>query len=300
MAYSIEEESKKNRVFQREKRLELQLIIEQCNKISFEYVKVPSERHDNVVFGSSKPRSIHFFADDKSVNSFMRRNFKEHFPEPSHIVTQTKKLYVDENIEKEHKLSYPFSSKVPRFQEIISIDSSQVYRRKKRTQESTQHTIRPIFSAFGISLSSKRSFMITGDKKKNPEVPLSSYIESKNKPICNIPPAYDIICSSKNIDSQCDMCENEIKNVYWKNSKIHSILCRSCYNDQLLKIKNKSKSANERFRKLDIMEKEYKKKRNCSFFHNHNGTKAHIYILSPKEFKKRRQREDLLNTILKY
>lgn len=39
-----EEDSKKLRIFQREKRQELQLIIERCLEVNFEYVCVPSIR----------------------------------------------------------------------------------------------------------------------------------------------------------------------------------------------------------------------------------------------------------------
>jgi hypothetical protein len=300
MSYSNEEESKKNRIFQREKRQELQLIIERCNKIPFEYVKVPSERHDkHVVFGSSKSRTIHFFPDDKCVNSFMRRCFFEHFSEPSHILKQARKQNVEASEEVEQKLTYPFSSKVARFQENLPIDSSQIFRRKKKVQEVVQ-TVRASSSAFGLSLSGTRQLMITRDVKKKDTVPLGSYTEPKAKRFSKIPAAYDIVCSAKKIDAKCDMCENEINNVYWKNARIHSVLCRGCYNARVLNIKNKSRGVIERFRNLKVMDSQYKKKRNCSFFHEHNGTKAHVYILSPKEFKKRCQRENLLNTVLKY
>jgi hypothetical protein len=40
-----EEESKKFRILQREKRQELQLIIERCNEVDFDYVCVPSIRN---------------------------------------------------------------------------------------------------------------------------------------------------------------------------------------------------------------------------------------------------------------
>jgi hypothetical protein len=39
-----EEESKKLRIFQREKRQELQLIIERCNEVNFQYVCLPTTR----------------------------------------------------------------------------------------------------------------------------------------------------------------------------------------------------------------------------------------------------------------
>lgn len=296
MAFSNEEESKKKRIFQREKRQELQLIIERCNEIPFSYVKVPSLRHDNVVFGSSKPRSIHFFAENKTVNSFMRRCFKEHFSEPSHVLSSNVKKSGETSEQAEQKLTHPFASKVPRFQEIIAMDSSQVYRRKKKVQEQTV-TARVRHSAFGLAMNGSRELMITRDIK-NDQIPLGSYVEKKERKNNNFPPAYEIVCST--IDEKCDKCEDKISNVYWKNSRNNSILCRYCYNAKILQIKNKSKSAIERYRNLEIMEKNYKKKRNCSFVHEHNNTKAHVYTLTAKEFKKRMQRENFLNSVLNY
>lgn len=111
-----EENSKKARIFQREKRQELQLIIERCNKIPFEYVCNPPERNLNIVFGSSKPRKIHLNASDKSVNSYCRRFFKEYFCESPYKLQQTSV------IENEDKIfaTVPFSSKVPRFLTLLS------------------------------------------------------------------------------------------------------------------------------------------------------------------------------------
>ena len=121
-----EEESKRLRIFQRHERQELQLVIQRCNEVAFNYVCLPSVRSDqDMCFGSKTPRKIHLFADDKSVNSFMRKNFKEHFPEPIEP-PEPKISCEDEQVEAEEvKPSYPFSSKVPRFQDL-NIDSSGV------------------------------------------------------------------------------------------------------------------------------------------------------------------------------
>lgn len=42
-----EEESKRLRIFQRQKRQELQLIIERCNEVDFKYVCLPNVRSDD-------------------------------------------------------------------------------------------------------------------------------------------------------------------------------------------------------------------------------------------------------------
>lgn len=302
MSFSNEEESKKARIFQREKRQELQLIIERCNKIEFEYVKVPAERNVGAkVFGSCHVRKIHFFADDKFVNSYMRRCFKEHFPEPISACAAIKdvKKPNDEqrDDETEQKPSHPFSSKVPRFQEII-VDSSQGFKRKKKAVDIVP-TVKTTHCAFGTS--SKRTYMVTRDVKGENNVPGSAYIESSRNVIKhNIKPAYSIVCSPKMIDSKCDVCEFEPKNVYWKNERNQSVLCRKCYNEKVLEVKNKSRGIVERLRKLKILENDYKRKRHCSFFHLHNNTTAHIYMFHPKEFRKRCQKENFINTFLKY
>lgn len=118
-----EEESKRLRIFQRQKRQELQLIIERCNEVDFKYVCLPNVRSDDdLSFGSKKPRRIYLFAEDKSVNSYIRKYFKENFPEPSIVAKQSKSDDDEKQQELEIKPSYPFSSKVPRFQDI-NIDS---------------------------------------------------------------------------------------------------------------------------------------------------------------------------------
>ena len=301
-----EEESKRARIFQREKRQELQLIIERCNKIDFEYVKVPNERGNQAVFGSSKSRQNYFFAEDKTVNSFMRRCFKENFPEPASYFKDDKK-FDDEQIQndKEQKLNAIFASKVPRFQDILAMDASQGYRRKKKVKE-IQQTEKPTKAPFNSS--SPRNLMITRDIVVD-DIPSCSYIPfDSNKKYENIKysfggkililNAYDIVCSPKNIDSKCSVCECEPKNVYWKKSR--SILCRKCYNDKIFNIKNKSRGVVEKFKSLQIVERDYKKKRHCHFFHQHSGTRAAVLLLTQKEFLKRKQKENFLNTFMKY
>ncbi|XP_070498595.1 uncharacterized protein [Chironomus tepperi] len=303
-----EEESKKARIFQREKRQELQLIIERCNKIDFEYVKVPNERGKQAVFGSSKSRQNYFFAEDKTVNSFMRRCFKENFPDPVSYVKDVNKAEDEQTVNvKEQKLNAIFASKVPRFQEVLAMDASQGYRRKKKVQE-VHETVKPIKAAFCSS--SPRNLMITRDIIVD-DIPSCSYIPyDSNKKFENINysfggkililKAYDIVCSPKNIDSKCSVCECEPKNVYWKSSKTRSVLCRKCYNDKIFNIKNKSRGVVEKFKSLQIVERDFKKKRHCHFYHQHSGTRAAVLLLTPKEFMKRKQKENFLNTYMKY
>lgn len=303
-----EEESKKARIFQREKRQELQLIIERCNKIDFEYVKVPYERGNQAVFGSSKSRENYLFAEDKTVNSFMRRCFKENFPEPVSYFKDDKKAD-DEQIVivKEQKPNAIFASKVPRFQENLVMDASQGYRRKKKVQD-VQQTEAAIKVPFCSSC--PRNLMITRDIVVD-DIPSCSYIPfDSNKKYDNIKysfggqililKAYEIVCSPKNVDSKCSVCECEPKNVYWKNSKSRSVLCRKCYNDKIFNIKNKSRGVVEKFKSLQIVERDYKKKRHCHFYHQHSGTRAAVLLLTQKEFLKRKQRENFLNTFMKY
>lgn len=161
-----EEESKKNaRVFQREKRQELQLIIERCNKIPFEYVCKPLERNFNIVFGSSTPRKIFQIAQDASVNSFPRRCLKEFFNHDS------KKLNVTVSDSKENgfKLmpTVPFTSKVPRFHDdFILLDASQGYKRRKKPQEGLSKIKKN--SAFGSFR--ERTFILSSERKE-PNIP---------------------------------------------------------------------------------------------------------------------------------
>ena len=117
---------------------------------------------EDLCFGSKTPRKIHFFTDDKSVNSFMRKNFKESFPEPSKPLEPKRS---DENLELsavEIRPTHPFASKVPRFLTDV-IDSTGVYRRKKKTRASVVVT-KKIYSAFGSS--NERNFLVT----RNPNI----------------------------------------------------------------------------------------------------------------------------------
>lgn len=66
-----EEESKRLRIYNREKRLELQLIIERCNEVDFEYVCLPNVRNESdLCFGSRHPRKLVLMCG-KDVDSFM-------------------------------------------------------------------------------------------------------------------------------------------------------------------------------------------------------------------------------------
>lgn len=297
-----EEESKKARIFQREKRQELQLIIERCNKIPFDYVCKPLERNDNIVFGSSIARKIHLFASDKSVNSYVRRNFNEHFPESVRALQEVKNHEVNGS---EENPSFPFSSKVSRFQDFTALDASQGYRRKKKIQE-VPSNVKNSSSAFGTA--TDRKFLMTRNiTDLSIPGPITPFIISKKQIVhhsfggaTHRQPAYEIVCSPKNLDSKCSQCEGEVKNVYWKNHKTLAVYCRKCYNGRVLEIKNKTKGVLDKFRKLNVMENDFRKMRHCEFIHEHNNTKAKILHFSPKEIHKRLNRENYLSALFKY
>lgn len=303
-----EEESKKARIFQREKRQELQLIIDRVNKIPFSYVCTPLQRNDeNVVFGSSIARKIHLFASDKSVNSYERRCFNEHFPESPRALAVVQELNKHDHEVHEDHPTFPFSSKVPRFQDFTALDASQGYRRKKKVQE-VPASVKISYSAFGTS--SRRDLMITRDKidETLPGPGTTTPFTISKKQIVHHSfggpthrhPAYEIICSPKNLDTKCHLCEGEVKNVYWKNPKTQIVYCRKCYNAKVLEIKNKNKGVLDRLRKLNVMENDFRKMRHCEFIHEHNNTKAKILLLSPKEIQKRLNRENYFSTRFKY
>lgn len=303
-----EEESKRLRIFQREKRQELQLIIERCNEVAFDYVCLPSIRTDSdLCFGSKSQRKIHLFADDKTVNSYMRKCFKEVFPEavqPSEPKKAEEETKEEEIVEV--KPTYPFSSKVPRFQDI-AIDSTGVYRRKKRTKE-TPVVVKKIYSAFGVSSTSKRSFLVNRNPVKSTTPGVGVYNLNKPKKqffthsfggAIEIKPAFDIVCTPRNLDSKCDSCCEEPKNVFWKNRKTQSVLCRSCYKKRVFEITTKTRGIVDRLRKLNAMD-DFEKKRYCDFYHEHNQTEAAVRKLSRKEFHRRIHQENYLNTFIKY
>lgn len=301
-----EEESKRLRIFQREKRQELQLIIERCNEVEFDYVCLPSIRSDcDLCFGSKNRRVIHMFADDKSVNSYIRKCFKENFPESVRAV-EPKKVEGEEKEEivVEIKPTFTFASRVPRFLDI-AIDSTGVYRRKKKTREASA-TVKKIYSAFGVS--GDRKFLVTrnpvtsntpGVGVYNVDKPRKDHKAHSFGGDITIKPAFGVICTPVNFD-KCEKCELEPKNVYWKNRKTQSVLCRTCYNRKLFQVKTKTRGIVERFRKLEAIEAEYEKKRYCDFYHEHNKTTAAIRLLSMKEFHKRIHQENYLNTLFKY
>lgn len=291
-----EEESKKLRIFQRYERQELQLIIERCNEVAFDYVCVPSIRSDqDLCFGSKTPRKIHLFADDKTVNSFMRKCFKENFPEPVKA-PEEKKSEEEEKIEV--KPTHPFSSKVPRFQDI-TIDSSGVYRRRRRKTKQTPEVDKKTFSAFGSS--SNRDLLTSRNPTESvtPGVGAYNITKKKKNPFGLIKPAFEIICAPTNLDQKCGKCEEKPKNIFWKSKK-GAVLCRSCYNIKTQEIKRKTRGIVDKLRKLQVMEEDYEKKRYCDFYHEHNLTTAAVRILPPKEFHKRIHQENFLNTVFDY
>lgn len=303
-----EEESKRLRIFQRFQRQELQLIIERCNEVAFDYICLPSIRSDkDLCFGSKTPRKIHLFSDDKSVNSYIRKCFKEHFPEPVNAVSSTEVKTSEEEIcdDVEIKLSYPFSSRVPRFQDI-TIDSTGVYRRKRKTKE-TPITEKKCFSVFGSS--KNREFLVTRNYKEK-EIPgVGAYNLTKTKKNFYhhsfggevvIEPAFNILCSPTNLDTKCGKCDEKPKNVYWKNKKTRAVLCRPCLNVSMEEIKQKSRGILEQLRKSEEMKRNYEKKRSCDFYHQHNNTTAAVRLLSSKEFHRRIKKVNFLNTLFNY
>lgn len=300
-----EEESKRFRIFQREKRQELQLIIERCSEVNFDYICLPSVRNDkDLCFGSKTSRTIPLFAEDKTVNSYVRRYFKEHFPETVKA-PESKKSADEPKRDIDVRPTYPFASKVPRFLDV-SIDSTGVYRRKKKAREA-QAVIKKIYSAFGSS--SKRSFFLTKNptKTKTPGVGVyninkpvkSSYNHSFGSRI-TMKPAFDIICAPINLDKICESCEGEPKNIYWKSRKSQKVLCRHCFNQRLIMVQTKPCGIVEKLRELEATKKNYEKKRYCSFYHQHNGTTAAVRLLTTNDFRKLTYQENFLNMLFKY
>lgn len=302
-----EEESKRLRVFQRFQRQELQLIIERCNEVDFDYVCLPSVRSENdLCFGSKTPRKIHLFTDDKTVNSYVRKCFKEHFPEPENTVKATDDKTDDEACEEvEIKPSHPFSSRVPRFQDI-TIDSSGVYRRKRKTRAPTV-VVKKVYSAFGSS--SKRSFLVTRSTTKSSSNPgVGAYNPYKTKSSFQshsfggkimLAPAYEIICDKINLDT-CNACELEPKNVYWKHRRTRLVLCRLCYNQKIDEIKRNTRGIIEKLRKLEDMELNFERKRYCDFYHEHNKTSAAVRVLTAKDLHNRLNKENFLHSLFSY
>ena len=302
-----EEESKKLRIFQRHERQELQLVIARCNEVAFDYVCLPSVRSDkDLCFGSKTPRKIHLFADDKAVSSFMRKCFRENFPEPVQPI-EAKKAEGDEWKDEivEVKPTHPFASRVPRFLEI-TIDSTGVYRRKRKTRQPPE-VVKKIYSAFGSS--NKRDFLITrkpvtsktpGVGVYNIDKPKKTFFHHAFGGSINLEPAFEIICGPTNFDTKCEDCEEKPVNVYWKNKKTQIVLCRSCYNQTVFEIKKKTRGILDKYRKLNEIKDNFEKKRHCDFYHQHNNTTAAVRLLTRKQFHQRINHENFLNTLLKY
>lgn len=299
-----EEESKKLRIFQRHERHELQLIIERCNEVAFDYVCVPSIRNDkDLCFGSKTPRKIHLIADDKTLNSYVRKCFKEHFPEPK-VPEVNKSDDDDKEEETEQKPSHIFASRVPRFNDI-TIDSTGVYRRRRKTRQA-QEVKTKVFCAFGSS--SERKTLVTKNLVESLTPGVGAYNTIKPKKNffnhsfggdIKIHPAFDIVCAPINLDTACESCEQKPKNVFWKNEKTRSVLCRSCYSMKVKEVE-KTRGVVDRHRKLKVMEFDYQKKRYCEFYHEHNKTTAAVRILTPKTFHKRIHQENCLNMKFDY
>lgn len=300
-----EDESKRLRIFQRYERQELQLIIERCNEVAFDYVCLPSLRSDkDLCFGSKTPRNINFYIGDKTVNSFSRKCLKENFPDPT--IPETTKAQEEETTAEvtEVKFTYPFSSKVQRFQDI-TIDSSGIYRRKKKTREAPV-VVKKIFSAFGSSR--QRKFLCERNPTESSAPGVGTYNFAKDKKTCirhsfngdvTVEPAFDIVCSPINLDDKCEMCEEKPRNVYWKSRKTQTVLCRPCFNSKLKEIHERTRIV-EKLRLLKQVERDLEKKRYCDFYHEHNKTSAAVRLLPSKVFHQRIQKENFLNTLFHY
>ncbi|CAO1403715.1 unnamed protein product [Diamesa serratosioi] len=309
-----EEESKKARIFQREKRQELQLIIERCNENGFDYVCVPRTRNvdKDFCFGSNRSRKIHIIAADKEMNSFMRRVSKEFFSEPVCFLEEKKS---EEDVETKKiidlKLTGPFASRVPRFQDVP--DVSGAYRRNKKVTTS-QPTVRKIGSAFGSS--TKRLCLLAkvptfnlytpGAGTYNIMKPKQNFYNHSFGGVIRLKSAYQIICNPINMYNKCHSCGNEPKNIFWKRIKSTEmmdsvdVLCRACFKAEQNDIKLKSKSVLEKNKKIKNINDEYEKTRYCDFYHHHNRTTAAVRILTPKQLTFQLHRENYLNTFFYY
>lgn len=244
---------------------------------------------------------------EKGVDSFMRRTLMELHPESKFTLepeTYKRPTTGHEEVNEE-KLTFPFSSKVPRFPPDI-IDSTGVYRQRKRGKKHEDLKSK-ILSAFGSSI--PRSCLITKDKVNlqnpgpgvyNPHKPEKVYYTSDFGGKRVIQKAYEIVCSAKNSDTKCDLCEEYLRNVYWKNIKNQSIFCRSCYKTQCFEIQSKVRGVMDRLRKSSLMSQNYKKFRSCEFYHDHQKSTAAIRLLSPKTLRRRMNEENLLSTKFMY
>jgi hypothetical protein len=111
-------------------------------------------------------------------------------------------------------------------------------------------------------------------------------------------PAYEIVCNPKNLESKCNICEDEIKNVYWKSQKKLEVYCRICYNLKVHESKIKG-GVLEKFRKQEMLQ-DFSRKRHCEFFHKHHNTKAAVSFVPQKELEKRIKQENFYQSLFKY
>ncbi|KAL1509797.1 hypothetical protein ABEB36_004479 [Hypothenemus hampei] len=254
-----------------------------CRKFQFQgfdYV-VEIVTGQKICFGSTIPRNTAPIG--KGLSSFQKRNVPEIFQTgPGMYSTEnyTSALYPLTNKVRSKRGIAPLASKDKRFKDkIIRTPSPGRYEIDKKTE--TKESVAP----FGVKSIYKRSETntpgpATYDIRKVKKCRRTRFMDNFGRP--SMIYAVETLCVPVPVDV-CQKCNIICPGDYWHKDYI-VFLCHLCWVEE--------KHKQEMYTRKEL--KEFKKIRNCSFMHNHEGTNAAVVILPPNKLKKKMRLENYL------
>lgn len=105
-------------------------------------------------------------------------------------------------------------------------------------------------------------------------------------------PAVAVMCGPKS-EAVCTICEQQPKGDYFRNFGVDKDMCRKCMHAELSAIRDCKLSVIVRFRRTCLLRK-FVPVRYCGFFHGHDGTTAHIELISRHELRQKTRIENYL------
>ncbi|XP_050303049.1 uncharacterized protein LOC126740907 [Anthonomus grandis grandis] len=254
------------------------------NDPAFDYV-VELKVEQKVCFGSTIPRNTAPIG--KGLSAFQKRIAPELFkqgPGSYHYEKFTGALYPLLHKVRSKKGVSPLASQEKRFKEKFTRTPS-----PGRYEVLPKRDARKAHAPFGIgSKKLEKDNDIPGpatyDVRKVKKCRRTRFMSNFGRP--SMVYAVETICVPVPSDT-CQKCEELCQGDYW-HKDYATFLCHLCWVEE--------RSLEEIYTKKEL--KEFKKIRNCSFMHNHEGTDAATLILPHNKIKKKLRLENYLELYL--
>ncbi|XP_054000913.1 uncharacterized protein LOC128888237 [Hylaeus anthracinus] len=250
----------------------------------FKYIIQKQEQH-KICFGSGCPRDT----SKKGMSPFMRYYTLEDYPNVApNLYNALQSFKAITRKPCSHSISKKGYSGIARYSKHIVLKNDYPSSTDYNTSSFPKQIPK---SKYPFDSNSKRQTFVTNT---NPGPGL--YVSAKREGITfehsfggrvKMKLGVDLKCCSKNTDV-CQICGKRLNDDYW-HLENEIFLCRLCMNTEYEKQTNYKKTELKLFRKI----------RDCSIVHQHEGTTAKIWLMHPKIVAQWIQREAYLSTYLK-